>query len=223
MGNVFDNREPEENIIVTPELQAQINKAKSGKFDQEYFRHQFFQIANPPRLGGVPLPSVNSLVDHILKADLEQKEKSLKDMITKAPWILDRINDLVYEDLGTTLSPTSETRGNPNHYDMVLESAFRLRFKDKDETENRIGPYTVVVDSRKQADQLLNMLKGLLEHFGLVSIMDVLSSVGRPPTFTDQNWGWNSLDEAEVLEADVHGSTFTFIRFPQPVRINDQH
>lgn len=59
----------------------------------------------------------------------------------------------------------------------------------------------VLIDSRVEAEEVLDTLTELVEKFGTATVADFKTMVGLEPEYTDQNWGWDSVRDATVRRA----------------------
>lgn len=71
----------------------------------------------------------------------------------------------------------------------------------------------VIVESRAEADEVLNRLYDALTQYEVVTLVDFYSLVSITPQFTDENWGWYRLDGARVHRARGGGY---LIELPPP-------
>lgn len=55
-----------------------------------------------------------------------------------------------------------------------------------------------VLQTRGEAEDVLDGLRELIDRFGVASVMDMYDLLGITPEFTDNNWGWENLDHAGV-------------------------
>lgn len=56
----------------------------------------------------------------------------------------------------------------------------------------------IIFDSRSDAENVLTTLVDILESYDVVSVADFYELVGVESTYTDRNWGWESLGSAYV-------------------------
>lgn len=81
----------------------------------------------------------------------------------------------------------------------------RGRDRDEDRRPSRREPsrsssdFTeIIVDTRVEAEETLETLFEVLSKYDVVTRRELLSMVGEPHTFTDQDWGWTDLRGARV-------------------------
>lgn len=56
----------------------------------------------------------------------------------------------------------------------------------------------IVLDSRADAEQVLDTLQAVIEEYGTASVADLYQLVGITSAYTDQKYGWTSLQGAKV-------------------------
>lgn len=61
----------------------------------------------------------------------------------------------------------------------------------------------IILESRGDAQLVLDQLDDLIERYGFVSVADLCSAVGMPFNFTAQKFGWNNIRSARIQ--NVHG------------------
>ncbi len=70
----------------------------------------------------------------------------------------------------------------------------------------------VEVPSRKEAEDVLNAMVDRTIMYGMASVADLYDLAGVPSVYTDNDWGWDSLQGSRI-ERSRHGYV---IRVPQP-------
>lgn len=65
----------------------------------------------------------------------------------------------------------------------------------------------IVFESRMDAQEVLNKLIDALDQYEVVSLVDLYSAVGITSKFTDDKFGWDSLDGSRILRARGGGYT----------------
>lgn len=72
------------------------------------------------------------------------------------------------------------------------------------------SPSEITLPSRRDAEAVLNQMRGILDNYGVVTIMDLYDSVDISHSFTDAKYGWTDLRNADVAR-DGDG---WYIKFP---------
>ena len=65
----------------------------------------------------------------------------------------------------------------------------------------RIGynPDDIVLENRGDAEEVLSQMDGIIETYGMVSVGDLYDLVGKSSNYTDMNYGWTNLRNAEPV------------------------
>lgn len=94
-----------------------------------------------------------------------------------------------YTSYGSS-SRTTYTRSAPNS---VRYSEPRGRTR-----QNNVRVDDLIFDTRSDATEVIEYLAETVERYGQVSVADLYSSVGIQPKYTDERWGWTTLDAFEL-------------------------
>lgn len=120
------------------------------------------------------------------------------------PSIKNTILDLIIE--GATIIFKGEpgrARKSSSNVDYV---SYR-RYADRDRRDER--PYSsvrsnyglddIVLESRGEAEKVLSCMDEMIDTYGFVSVADLYDLVGKSCNYTDNNYGWTSLRNAEPV------------------------
>lgn len=58
----------------------------------------------------------------------------------------------------------------------------------------------LVFDTRGDAVDVIEFIAESIEQYGQVSVADLMSSVGIQPRYTDERWGWTTIDAFEIRQ-----------------------
>lgn len=58
----------------------------------------------------------------------------------------------------------------------------------------------VILVSREEAELVIERMTDIIDKYEVVSIADLMDLVGMPSTYVDNNWGWTSLNYANVRQ-----------------------
>lgn len=94
-----------------------------------------------------------------------------------------------YTSYGSS-SRTTYTRGAPNNV-RYLEPRNAVR-------QNTFRVDDLIFDSKADATEVIEYLAETIERYGQVSVASLYSSVGIQPKYTDERWGWTTLDAFEL-------------------------
>lgn len=76
----------------------------------------------------------------------------------------------------------------------------RDRDRDRDSRPRNAYSYEEqVIDSRSEAEEVLERMRELLDLYGTVSVADYYELCGKVCEYTDNNYGWTDLRRAEVM------------------------
>lgn len=100
-----------------------------------------------------------------------------------------------------------------NYGDRYISSRDRDRDRDRDRRRiRRINLDELSIDSRGEAEEVLDQMYELLDRYGYVSVADYLDMLGEEHDYTYQKYGWTDLRNAEI-KRDRDGSYY--IRLPR--------
>ena len=133
---------------------------------------------------------------------LEVLVPSIKDAIADAG------TSAIENALGTSPNRRRRRSGGGGYTSYNRMGAARPRGRrDRDDDDDRRprndarGPSDlreVIVDSRAQADEVIDTMIEMISKYEVVTVRDLLSMVGEQHSFTDEDWGWTSLRGARV-------------------------
>lgn len=94
-----------------------------------------------------------------------------------------------YTSYGSS-SRTTYTRGTPNNV-RYLEPRGSVR-------QSSVRVDDLVFDTKSDATEVIEYLAETIERYGQISVAALYSSVGIQPKYTDERWGWTTLDAFEL-------------------------
>lgn len=120
------------------------------------------------------------------------------------PSIKNMILDLIIE--GATIifkGESGRTRKSSTDVDYV---SYR-NYADRDRREERrysssrtgYGYDDIVLENRGEAEKVLDCMCDMIDTYGFVSVADMYDLVGKTCNYTDNNYGWTSLRNAEAF------------------------
>lgn len=118
-------------------------------------------------------------------------KKAVSDIVTNG------IDMMLYGETGRSNKDRERRRTN---VDYVSYSRYSDR-DDRRSSRSSIG-YTyddIIIDSRREAEDVLDKLYDLLDQYGVVSVADYYDLVGVSGEYTDNNYGWTHLRNSEVI------------------------
>lgn len=95
---------------------------------------------------------------------------------------------------------TSFDRGRYTNYGSYYNGGRSRR----DDARSAVNPRSkktfddVILETRKDADDILRILFDVLERYGRVSVADLNELIGVTGQYTDNYWGWDNLESADI-------------------------
>lgn len=131
---------------------------------------------------------VRSVKDYIIMdVLLPAAKKAISDMVTTG------IDMILYGEKGAPKS-----KGHKTSYTKYYDD--RDRRERREYSRARVG-YDfddIVLESRGEAEEVLDRLYDLMDTYGIVSVADLYDLVGINGRYTDNKYGWTSLRNARV-------------------------
>lgn len=132
---------------------------------------------------------ISSVKDYILyEVLLPAAKKTLSEIVSNG------IDMLLY---GETKSK-SKSRGNKVSYSKYYDD----REDDyRRSSRRRAVGYDyedVILESRREAEEVLNRMEDLIDSYGVVSVADLYDLVGISGKYTDNKYGWTNLRDADI-------------------------
>lgn len=164
---------------------------------------------------------LRKFVDNFITEDVSSvKDYWVKDVLV--PNIVDTIEDIVVGGIRTLLrgdsgrrdSRNSRSYGSPSY---VNYSRFSDRRDDRgrdNQTRRGYGYDDVVVNSRADAEAVIEQMDGIIDTYDMVSVADLYDLVGMTSNYTDNNYGWKNIRNAEPVRLRDGG---WMIKMPKPV------
>ena len=114
------------------------------------------------------------------------------------------ISDIVTNGIDMILY--GEARGKDRRRDSGSRVSYtkyyeRDRDRDYDRRRERRSVYDyddIILDTRREAEDVLNRMDDLIDAYGMVSVADLYDLVGVTGNYTDNKYGWTNLRNAEV-------------------------
>jgi hypothetical protein len=120
------------------------------------------------------------------------------------------IKDAMADAVHGTIDNAFGTHGRSRHYRRRGYTSYnrmsdarprsrRDRDRDRDDIRDRRAPRgpsdhrEIIVDSRVEAEEVVDSLIELASKYDAATMRDLLSLVGEPHNYTDEDWGWTDL------------------------------
>lgn len=170
------------------------NSHRSKEVEREVEKKKVERVVN----SRVKTKKKNKFANTFISEDISSvKEYILMDVLL--PAIKKAISETITGGIDMMLY--GETRNRSTKGSKVSYSKY---YDDRDRgyerRRTRIGyEYDdIVLESRAEAEEVLNSMDDLLERYGIVSVGDLYDLVGIQGNYTDNKYGWTSLRSASV-------------------------
>lgn len=145
--------------------------------------------------------------DNFISEDIGNvKDYLVKDVII--PTVTNFIEDIVVGGIRTLLRGdagrrdygSSRSYGSPSYINYNRMSDRRDGRSYRDDAPRRgYDQGTVVVNSRADAEAVIEQMDGIMETYGMVRVADLYDLVGMTSNFTDNNYGWTNIRNAQAV------------------------
>lgn len=133
-------------------------------------------------------------------------KKAVYDIVT------DGVDMVLFGGKGTHKKRSSADRVSYNRYYNDRDS----RRDDHAAVRTRYSFDDIILDSRGEAEDVLDRMFEMLDMYGVVSVADLNDLVGITGQYTDNKYGWTSLRNADV----VHGRDGYMLKLPRVMPID---
>lgn len=133
-------------------------------------------------------------------------KKAVSDIVTNG------IDMILYGGNGRSKSQSGATKVSYRNY-------YDRRDYDRPAPAPRMTPgygfADITVTNRGEAEEVIDRLRELVELYGIASVADLNELVGIQGNYTDNRYGWTSLNTAEAIR--VHDGYLLKLPKPQPI------
>lgn len=84
-------------------------------------------------------------------------------------------------------------------YNRYSDRRYDDRFSNDTRIRTEYGYDDVILETRGEAEEVLDAMNDIIETYGMVSVMDLYDLVGISGQYTDNNYGWKNLRNAESI------------------------
>lgn len=135
------------------------------------------------------------------------------------PAVKKLISDIVKDGVEMFLYGGTGNRSGSKRYrgDYVSYNKYADDPRDRKTTSRSRTPYSyddIVLETRGEAEAVLNQLDNILDEYKMVRVADLYDLVGISGRYTDNDYGWTNLRNAEVVRLRDGGYT---IRLPRAI------
>ena len=167
---------------------------------------------------------LRKFADNFISEDIDNvKEYLVKDVVV--PNIIDLIEDIVVGGIRTLLRGDAGRRdtrdrrsysGSPSYVNYTRYSDRKDERSRDNQTRRGYGYDDIVVNSRADAEAVIEQMDGILDTYGMVSVADLYDLVGMSSNYTDNNYGWTNIRNAEPVRLRDGG---WMIKMPKAIPI----
>lgn len=137
----------------------------------------------------------------VIDVAIPAAKNAITDMVTQG------IQQLLYGNVDPRRRNTSGYTSGYTSYSSTSRSDWGRGYYDSHRTERReprqpkpTNVEDLVFDTRGDAVDVIEYVAEQIEEYGQVSVADLLSSVGIQPRYTDERWGWTTIDAFEIRQ-----------------------
>ena len=168
---------------------------------------------------------LRKFADNFISEDVDSvKTFVVRDVVI--PSVIDLIEDIVVGGIRTLLRGDSGRRdsrdrrsygGTPSYINYSRYSDRRDDRSGRDnQTRRGYGYDDIVVNSRADAEAVIEQMDGIVDTYGMVSVADLYDLVGMSSNYTDNNYGWTNIRNAEPVRLRDGG---WMIKMPKAIPI----
>lgn len=147
-----------------------------------------------------PRSGVSKLADAFISDDASNVKTTLVEDIL-VPAAKKTISDLIVTGLDIIMYGESRGRRSGSSSSYVSYRDYSRRDDDRRRDSSRRG-YShedIILESRAEAEEVLTRMDELIETYGTVSIADMYDLIGKSCAYTDNNYGWTNIRNAEPI------------------------
>lgn len=150
---------------------------------------------------GVKTKKKNKLADVFVTEDIRNvKDYIIMDVLI--PAAKKALSDIVTNGIDMILygeTRSNKSKGSKVSYSKYYDERDRGRTYERSRTTRMGYDYDeIILESRGEAEEVLNKMDELLDVYGVVSVADLYDLVGINGNYTDNKYGWTNLRAASV-------------------------
>lgn len=151
--------------------------------------------------GKVKSKKKNKFADTFISEDAASvKEYIIFDVLI--PAAKNAISDMVTTGIQMMLygevRGTGKSKGSKVSYSKYYDDRRDRDYDRRSRTRSGYDYDEIILESRAEAEEVLNSMDDLLDRYGLVSVADLYDLVGITGNYTDNKYGWTNLRHASV-------------------------
>lgn len=111
--------------------------------------------------------------------------------------ISDTVDMFLYGEAGYSRKKSGSSKVSYGRY--YEDKAKENRMRNSYETKPGYDYKDIILESRGEAEAVLEQLDELICQYGIVSVSDLYETVGITGNYTDNKYGWTSIEKAQVV------------------------
>ena len=181
----MDNIKPNSNKYKEEQKYATVDKPRQEKI-----------VKRPARI-----KKKSALTDVFIASDVSRvKEYVFMDVLV--PAVKNAIADIVTDGVSILLFGESKGRRKSTSSNISYTKYYDRDRRDSGSANRTRSGYNyqdVMVDTREEANEVLDRMSEIIETYGIVSVLDMYDLVGITGNYTDNNYGWTNIRNAEII------------------------
>ena len=192
-----EEQKPEEKHVDGPIVQARARKRNGiARFVRSLF------VEDLPNIG-------NYILEDVLRPSIQN-------------FFIDSVTDSISMLFGGDGSVSRRSRSRGGYGERVSYRDYydddkrrRRRDRDRDEDFRGYDLDDAVVDTRGEAERVIDKMEDMIDRYKAVSVADLYELVGLPSRYTDNKYGWTSIKSAKAQK--VRGGYLIQLPDPKPL------
>lgn len=167
--------------------------------------------------------NVRKMTDNFIADDVDNVKSYLfSDVIV--PAIKKVITDVITNGLEMILYGDTQRGGNRGNskvrYTTYSSSHSNRPVRTSYSTRTRYSSDDVIVSSRSEAEEVLRHLDDIIDMYGIARVADLYDLVGERHEYTDNDYGWTNISNAEAVRVRTDDGYGYAIKMPRALPID---
>lgn len=167
--------------------------------------------------------NVRKMTDNFIADDVDNVKSYLfSDVIV--PAIKKVITDVITNGLEMILYGDTSRGGNRGNskvrYTTYSSSHSSRPVRTSYSTRTRYSSDDVIVSSRSEAEEVLRHLDDIIDMYGIARVADLYDLVGERHEYTDNDYGWTNISNAEAVRVRTEDGYGYAIKMPRALPID---
>ena len=179
----------------------------SNRFKEEQKSKEREKRVDKPVVTGKVMTKKPSKIRRLTSEFISDDAKNVKSFVfgeVLIPAIKKAISDIVTNGIDMVLYGESRKGNKRSTADRVsyrdyYSRDYRSTRNDRPPAPSSYSYDDIVLESRGEAQDVLNRMDELMDSYGLVRVADLFDLVGKRHDYTDMNYGWVNIASAEIV------------------------